>query len=194
MNLFLSGHAEQIKNFVAGAPVLALFAAMRYRGRMLTVVIETLNDDDALAATLAALVPAAVEGLVREVIVHDRGSSDATVTISDQAGCILVGPGGLGRGLKAARGTWLLLLEPGALLGEGWMEAAANHVGTQRRPARFSPARRGVLPRLKRLFARTSPLADGVLVSKAEALSRYRPVAHGLRRCRLNAAIGFASR
>ena len=46
---------------------------------MLTVVIETLNDEEALAATLAALVPAAVEGLVCEVIVHDRGSSDATV-------------------------------------------------------------------------------------------------------------------
>ncbi len=167
---------------------------------MLTVVIETLNDEEALAATLAALVPAAVEGLVCEVIVHDRGSSDATVAVGDQAGCTLVGPGGLGGGLTAARGTWLLLLEPGALPGEGWMEAVANHVGTQCRPARFSPARSRAVQVLRRLFGRAGPLADGVLVSKAEALSRYRPqggletVARGLRRRRLAAAIRPAPR
>lgn len=166
---------------------------------MLTVLIETLNDADALAATLGSLVPAAVEGVVCEVIVHDRGSSDATVTISDQAGCTLVGQGSLGGGLKAARGAWLLLLEPGALLGDGWMEAVVSHIGAQRRPARFSPARSGARQALKRLFARTDPLADGVLVSKTEALSRYRPdggletVARGLKRCRLNATIRFAS-
>ena len=45
---------------------------------MISVVIPTLNAEATLAATLAALVPAAVDGLVREVIVVDGGSSDRT--------------------------------------------------------------------------------------------------------------------
>jgi glycosyltransferase involved in cell wall biosynthesis len=54
---------------------------------MLSVVIETNNDEDALARTLASLVSAAVEGVVREVIVCDRGSTDRTHLVAEHAGC-----------------------------------------------------------------------------------------------------------
>ena len=64
---------------------------------MITVIIPTLNAEATLAPTLAALVPAAVDGLVREVIVVDGGSSDRTTEIVDNAGANLV-QGGAGTG------------------------------------------------------------------------------------------------
>jgi len=48
---------------------------------MITVVIPTLNAEATLGPTLAALVPAAVDGLIREVIVIDGGSTDRTSDI-----------------------------------------------------------------------------------------------------------------
>ena len=54
---------------------------------MLSVVIATENAERTLVPTLAALVPGAMAGLVREVIVADAGSSDATAIIADAAGC-----------------------------------------------------------------------------------------------------------
>ena len=54
---------------------------------MLSVVIATQDSERALLPTLAALVAGAAAGLVREVIVADASSRDATVAIADEAGC-----------------------------------------------------------------------------------------------------------
>ncbi|NWG93335.1 MAG: glycosyltransferase, partial [Parvularculaceae bacterium] len=61
-----------------------------HRPAPISVVIPTLNAERALSATLASLVPAAVEGLVREVIVSDGVSTDATRDIARAAGACLV--------------------------------------------------------------------------------------------------------
>lgn len=93
---------------------------------MLTVVIPTKNSEEALARTLVELVPAAAEGIVREVIVVDGGSSDATDRIADATGCQFVtAPGDLGSRLASGadaslRGEWLMFLPPGVLLEAGW--------------------------------------------------------------------------
>ena len=53
---------------------------------MISVVIPTLNAAKTLPLTLAALAPAAMDGLVRELIIIDGGSSDDTAVIADEAG------------------------------------------------------------------------------------------------------------
>ncbi|QDZ00456.1 glycosyl transferase family 2 [Nitratireductor mangrovi] len=142
---------------------------------MLTVVIETRNDEDALASTLGSLVSAAVEGVVREVLVHDRGSTDRTAAVIDHTGCTLVREGALASSLARARGDWILVLEPGARLLDGWMDAVMEHTGSAGHPVRFSRAANGRAEKLMRLFRRANPLADGVLVMKGDALARLRP-------------------
>ena len=94
---------------------------------MISVVIPTLNDEARLGRLLAALVPAAVEGVVTEVVIADGGSSDATLQIADDAGCRIV-QGEEEQGRAAAKGPWLLELPPGARLQPGWIDAAKAHV------------------------------------------------------------------
>lgn len=97
---------------------------------MISVVIPTLNVEDGLAACLTALVPAAVDGLVREVIVVDGGSSDRTLQIVEQSGAELIRsrPGRgeqLAAGAARARGPWLLFLHADTILEPGWEREAA---------------------------------------------------------------------
>lgn len=98
---------------------------------MLTVIIPTHNSERALVPTLAALVPGAMSGLVREVIVADDGSSDATASVVDVAGCeIMQSSAPLAARLKAAaaaaRGSWLLFLRPGTVLEAAWVEEVSR--------------------------------------------------------------------
>jgi glycosyltransferase involved in cell wall biosynthesis len=102
---------------------------------MLTVIIPTHNSERALVPTLAMLVPGALTGTVREVIVADAGSSDATAQVVDVAGCaIVVSDAPLAARLKsaaaAARGSWLLFLRPGVVLDAAWVEEAARSIET----------------------------------------------------------------
>ncbi|MET0314040.1 MAG: glycosyltransferase [Hansschlegelia sp.] len=92
---------------------------------MLSVVIPTRNDERALVSTLAALVPAAAEGVVRDVIVTDAGSTDATLEVADLAGCDAVcesgsRSAGLNAAARGSKGPWLMFLQPGVMLEEGW--------------------------------------------------------------------------
>jgi glycosyltransferase involved in cell wall biosynthesis len=100
---------------------------------VISVVIPTLNDEALLGRVLTALVPAAVSGFVREVIVADGGSSDATLDIADDAGCrVLAGQSPLEPRVRAAaekaEGEWLMLLRPCVQLLPGWEEVVRQHV------------------------------------------------------------------
>ena len=138
---------------------------------MLTVLIETHNDEEALARTLSSLVSAAVEGIVREVLVCDRASSDQTAVVADHAGCTVFSDGDMAAALRRAKGEWLLLVEPGARLAEGWTEAAMAHMAQLTGPARFTRSRIGQPPLFTRLFSRARPLAEGLLLTRRQAVA-----------------------
>jgi rSAM/selenodomain-associated transferase 2 len=94
----------------------------------ITTVIPTLNAAATLAETLAVLRRAAI---LREIIVADGGSSDATVALARAAGARLIeasrGRGNqLAAGAAAATGEWLLFLHADCRLDPGW-ECAASH-------------------------------------------------------------------
>lgn len=138
---------------------------------MLSVLIETRNDEEALARTLGSLIGGAVEGVVRDVIVCDTGSTDQTHHVAEHAGCHYVASGGIAAGIRQAKGDWLLLLEPGARLVEGWIEAVVTHTARQTMAARFSRARGSRTPFLARVFSGNRALADGLVISKRQAAS-----------------------
>lgn len=135
---------------------------------MISVLIETQNDEEALARTLASLVGGAVDGLVREVIVCDDGSTDATRRVADEAGCALL-EGTAGEGVARAKGDWLLMLEPGARLADGWLEPAAAHMAKSTIPAHFTRARAQRAPFLSRVFGGNRALANGLLIRRSQA-------------------------
>ncbi len=101
---------------------------------MLSVVIPTENSEEGLARTLASLVPAAAEGIVREVVVVDAGSKDGTRIVADAAGCSLVEASGgwlarVSAGVHTARrAPWFLILSPNVFLEGDWHREVATFV------------------------------------------------------------------
>lgn len=94
----------------------------------LSIVIPTLDAEACLPAVLIALMEGVEAGLVRELIVADGGSRDATRIIADEVGAVWVegqaGRGGqLARGVARAGGSWLLVLHADSVPGPGWVEA-----------------------------------------------------------------------
>jgi rSAM/selenodomain-associated transferase 2 len=100
---------------------------------MISVVIPALNAQKSLPAVLEALVAPALDGVVKEVIVVDGGSSDDALKIADGYGAkFLTSPPGRGgqlaTGAKAAKGPWFLFLHADTVLEEGWEKEAARFI------------------------------------------------------------------
>jgi len=94
---------------------------------MISVVIPTLNSAAHLPRAFAPLVQGAADGLIKQVIVADGGSTDDTVAIAEAAGCEVVKsePGRakqLRTGALASRANWILFLHPDTALGPGWVD------------------------------------------------------------------------
>jgi rSAM/selenodomain-associated transferase 2 len=99
----------------------------------LSVIIPTRNAGDTLAACLGALFEGLEAGLIRELVISDAGSDDATLTIADQAGAVVVtgAPsrgGQLARGCAAAQGDWLFVIHADTVLDPGWSAAVGAHM------------------------------------------------------------------
>lgn len=102
----------------------------------ISVIIPTLNAGAALPACLMALGEGLQEGLIRELIISDGGSTDSTCATARAAGAeIVTGPasrgGQLRRGAAAAQGHWLLFLHADTRLAAGWTAAVLAHLAGQ---------------------------------------------------------------
>jgi glycosyltransferase involved in cell wall biosynthesis len=100
---------------------------------VISVIIGTENCEHALVPTLAALVAGAAAGAVREVIIADAGSTDATAGVADLAGCdLFISKAPLAARLreaaKRARASWLLFLRPGVALDATWIDEASRFI------------------------------------------------------------------
>ena len=74
-------------------------------------------------------------------------------------------------GIRRARGEWLLFLQPGTRMADGWMQAVIEHIAGGGGPARFTRSRMSRPPILRRIFAARRPLTDGLVIEKSRALS-----------------------
>jgi rSAM/selenodomain-associated transferase 2 len=157
----------------------------------LSVVVPVLNAKDGLPALLAGLMEGVEAGLIRELIVSDGGSTDATAQIAEEVGAIWCeGPasrgGQLRRGAALAGGDWLLFVHADSALPRGWTRAALAQI-EDGRPGYFRLAfdAGGLASRIvagwanlrSRLFC--LPYGDqGLLVSRADydAVGGYRDI------------------
>ncbi len=143
---------------------------------MISVVMATLNDGRILGRALGALVPAAVDGLVREVILADGGSSDETLQIAEDAGARVVSIPGpaearLVAGCAAARSEWLLIMPAPRTPPEGWERAAIAHLKDGPQMAAYwgrtapwpLPRRADALLISRRLYDLSGGFGDGLL-------------------------------
>lgn len=134
---------------------------------MISVIIPAHNAERTLAATFASLVLSAVDGIVRQVIVVDDGSTDRTAELADLAGADVVtsAPGRsaqLAQGAALARFPWLLFLNADTVLEEGWERSAYTFMREvdlgSRAPAagafEFRLDDRGIAPRLLEALVR----------------------------------------
>src|SRR6201996_3091263 len=135
---------------------------------MLSVIIPTEGLEQPAVATLAALVPGAAAGVIREVLLVDRAGTDTIERVADVAGCNFLAFQGtraaaLAAGARQARSPWLMFLRPGAVLDTGWIEETTQFI---QGVAASGRPRAGVFR-----YAR-SPYADHGLRDSFTALAR----------------------
>jgi hypothetical protein len=100
---------------------------------MLSVIIPTEGVERTAVATLAALVPGAAAGVVREVLLVDRTNTGVIERVADVAGCRFLQFDGtraaaLAAGARQARSPWLMFLHAGAVLDSGWIEETTQFI------------------------------------------------------------------
>jgi hypothetical protein len=91
---------------------------------MISVILTASDDAKALGKLLTALVPAAAEGLVREVAVI--GAAGASSALAEDAGADLFED--FGAAAACARGPWVAGLPLAAVFAPEWMEVLAGHL------------------------------------------------------------------
>jgi hypothetical protein len=130
---------------------------------MLSVIIPTDGVERTAVATLAALVPGAAAGIVREVLLVDRSDTDVIERVADVAGCRFMSFQGtraaaLAAGARQARSPWLMFLHPGAVLDSGWIEETTQFI---QGVAGSGRAKAGIFRYARSPYADTS-LRDGL--------------------------------
>lgn len=99
----------------------------------ISVVIPTRDDAERIAPCLSALTEGLAEGLIRDLVITDGGSTDDIAEVADAVGAGFVtgapGRGGqLRRGAEATQGDWLLFLHADTVLAPGWSAVVRRHL------------------------------------------------------------------
>jgi hypothetical protein len=100
---------------------------------MLSIIIPTEGAEHPAVATLAVLIPGAAAGVVREVLLVDRGGNGVIERVADVAGCRYLAFEGsraaaLAAGARQARSPWLMFLHAGAVLDHGWIDETVQFI------------------------------------------------------------------
>jgi len=151
---------------------------------MVSVIIPTRGQEAPVVATLAALVPGAAAGVIKEVLLVDQAGGDTIARVADVAGCHFLSVSGtraeaLAAGARQARSEWLMFLHSGAVLDNGWIDETSQFIqtvslGGEPRAGVFRYARspytptspRDLASRMLRMLA--GPFSDqGLLISRA---------------------------
>jgi len=179
---------------------------------MISIVIPTQGDEAETVATLAALVPGSAAGMVRDVVLADRGGDGDIARVADVAGCRFLKFEGtradaIAAGVKLTRGAWLMFLHAGAVLESSWIDETAQFIDSVRmsgrhragvfRYARSPYAEGGIGSALRQMTrAMTGPSANqGLLIARThyERLGGYAPGARGAE-AKLLAKLGRGNR
>jgi hypothetical protein len=91
---------------------------------VISVIVTASNDATRLARLLTALVPAAAEGLVREVAVV--GAAGLAAEVAEDAGAARYDS--FAAALGEARGPWIAGLPLAAVFAPDWIELVAQHL------------------------------------------------------------------
>ena len=144
----------------------------------------------ALMRTLAALVPATIDGVVRDVTLLQVGDAASLAEIADEAGCLVVEerdfPAALARGVARARSPWIFVVKagtvPSRLFGEEAARALDGGLQAGRRALLLREQPSGLLARW---FPSLAPVAGVILprdrlagapcTSFADVVRRARP-------------------
>jgi len=130
---------------------------------MLSVIVEARGDGEKLPGLLALLTSAAVEGLVREVVIAGGGPEPLLAVLREETGAELAS--GLAPAIAAARSELLLVLSEAFRPKPGWVEQLGLHLRGGGREALLIGEGGGLL----------KPAPYAVLVGKAAAAGLAQP-------------------
>lgn len=126
---------------------------------MISAIVLAGRSERDLASMLAALVPAAVDGLVRQVAVVSGEPSQAVTELCEDAGATIVLD--LASAAAGARADLLLVVPEDLRLRPGWDESVRRHLEGQGGRALVCESDPGLIQRL------LPPRKAGVLLDKA---------------------------
>lgn len=148
---------------------------------------------EAIVRTLAALVPAAIEGVVRDVVIAASARSPDLVRIGDHAGCDIVAAEAealLGAACEKLKAPAILVLRAGRVPEQGFVNELADLAAYG--PQQSALLREASRTLLTRLFPGLAPAA-GVVAPRDMVAQTRRPSVRALARA-LNSPIVLKAR
>ncbi|WP_129158647.1 hypothetical protein [Bosea sp. Tri-44] len=143
---------------------------------MITAVIRSNRDAEALAATLSVLIPAVAQGVIGHAVVIDEADDAAIERLADETGASYVrakNGEAWSSGVAQARGDWVILLEAGDLPEPQWTPSIERHLLTMAMRPALMPLR-GMAAALREWGAvslRSRHVRAGLLAPKTQILS-----------------------